>query len=145
MQKLLSAWRSRQLWSILMPERHVSFQREEQDNGVPISPLRHSKGIPLHSMCPPSCSASPASSDELRDTALLPHSGNARFESRAGTFLRGVSMFSPRLCGVSMFPSCLCGVSMFSLCLCGVSMFSLCLCGFPPGFPVSSHSPKTRR
>ena len=27
-------------------------------------------------------------------------------------------------------------------CLCGVCTFSPCLCGFPPGAPVSSHSPK---
>ena len=29
-----------------------------------------------------------------------------------------------------------------SLCLCGVFTFSPCLRGFPPGAPVSSHSPK---
>ena len=27
-------------------------------------------------------------------------------------------------------------------CLCGVCTFSPCLCGFPPGVPVSSHTPK---
>ena len=28
--------------------------------------------------------------------------------------------------------------------LCGICKFSLCLCGFPPGAPVSAHSPKMR-
>jgi len=30
----------------------------------------------------------------------------------------------------------------FGHCLCGVCTFSLCLNGFPPGAPLSSHSPK---
>jgi len=30
-------------------------------------------------------------------------------------------------------------------CLCRVSTFSPCLCGFPPGVPVSFHSPKMCR
>jgi len=30
-------------------------------------------------------------------------------------------------------------------CLCGVCTFSPCLCGFPPGAPVSSHTPKMCR